>query len=158
MNDADSSIVGRIIPAKGDDDATFEVVRSSRYDDTKCQHRKFILDTRWNTVECGHCGERVDPFAALLTYAEWEREWRNTERAQREAAKKLLVENLRRLRRLRDVRPGEVEQINAALDKSWKLSIEELREIERPIEYAIEERRREKREARWAKKRQAPDA
>lgn len=34
-----------------------------------CAHGSFRLNTEWLTVTCGECGEKIEPFAALMVYA-----------------------------------------------------------------------------------------
>lgn len=36
-----------------------------------CKHGAFQLNTQWLTVTCGECGEKVEPFAVIMAYAEW---------------------------------------------------------------------------------------
>jgi hypothetical protein len=55
----------------------FTILKRGSYEDEyqrpdeECHHGAFVLDERWQTVKCGLCGAKVEPFAALMTFGEW---------------------------------------------------------------------------------------
>ena len=140
-------IVGTIRPSPDGDSPVFEIVRKDRTDEDvrPCEHSAFKLDERWGTVACGKCKERVDPFAALLRFAEWWEALEHRRRAVQDAEKRLLRVELQRLKRMRDTTPDEVAEIEAAMARYWSTPVADLREIERRIRRAARERKFAKR-------------
>lgn len=143
-------IVGQIEPGKDGDRATFKIIRNLGPDRERsgCEHGRFVLDERWATVTCGQCNERVDPFAALMRFAEWWQELQRHRRSMEEAEKRLLGESLRRLRRLRDITDTEKQEVDAMLDHWWQATTDAARSLERRVSAAISERKWEKRRRR----------
>jgi len=47
---------------------TLELVVSNRFD--RCKHVKYQVDAKTRTVECRDCGAIVDPFDAIMQFAE----------------------------------------------------------------------------------------
>src|SRR5690606_11972783 len=98
-------IVGEIQPGREGEAPTFKIIRheweplATDPNVRPCEHGQFVLDPKWATVTCGKCQGRVDPFAALLLFAEWydtlKRRWERAEEAER----RLHREHLRDLRR-----------------------------------------------------------
>lgn len=113
-----------------------------------CQHEHFELDDQWKTVTCTDCGERLDPFAVLAAHARW---WRQLERKKLSAdaaTRTMITENLRRLRRLRDVTDLEISQIDELLHRGDGVTLQELSAASRRIEGSAQDRAREIRDAR----------
>lgn len=115
-----------------------------RANEEKCPHFAYQLDPEWRKVYCARCGDELDPFAVLMQFAEIDKRRVAVEQAE----KKMLVQSLRRLRRLRDSTEEEREEIGSVLERHWSAKLDELREIDRRIESAVRERKRLRREAR----------
>ena len=144
MNEDDGHVVGSIAP--GPDTASpplFKVIPSGmeKYDKDVCQHSAFKLSEKWSAVTCGHCGERLDPFAVLMQYAAWWQTFDNRRMEAESAEKRMHEANLRRLKRLRYVTDEEREEIAAALDDWPHPRLGELREMSRRIEKEYDRRR-----------------
>jgi hypothetical protein len=50
----------------------------NRYSLGKCKHHPLIVDEELNTVECGDCGEKMNPVAMLLRFAHEESMWKRS--------------------------------------------------------------------------------
>ena len=138
-----SGIVGTIRPSPDGDGPVFEIVRKDRTDGEvrPCEHGRFKLDERWGTVTCGKCKGRVDPFAALLRFAEWFEALDHRRQMVQEAEKRLLVESLRRLKRLRDTAPEEVTEIEAMLARRWSVPVADMRALNDRVRRSVSERK-----------------
>ncbi|MBA2670572.1 MAG: hypothetical protein H0U67_09390 [Gemmatimonadetes bacterium] len=146
-------VVGVIHPAKSETERPeFEIIRRDGWRDPgaevrPCEHAKFILDERWSTVTCGKCKERVDPFSAIMYYAEKYQEIRRRHDWMVEAEKSLHTAELKRLSRLRDATEEERYEIARLTGWSFKGGVEDLREAADRIRRTIGERKSEKRPA-----------
>jgi hypothetical protein len=145
-------IVGVIHQAKADDEKPeFTIVRRDLYpgqNERKCEHGKFILDEQWATVECGLCGERVEPFAALMSLAT---HWQRIEQARYraiEAEKATHRAELKRLSRLRDATDEEKAEIQRLAGWGFGGTVKDLREATSRIGRAISTRKMAKRKQR----------
>jgi hypothetical protein len=106
-----------------------------------CEHRRFTLDEKWSTVTCQDCGERIDPFAALLYFCE---RWEDFERKRQqfiEARKRLYIASLQRLRKRVKLTPEERAEVDALLKRQWSATLEELVEVDTRLERRLYERR-----------------
>ncbi len=94
-----------------------------------CEHPRFILDDGMLTVTCGECKQRVEPYAALRTYATW---WIALERKRADAEHaewSRLVQAIREMAKRRMFSDAERETIRR---NSWaygKGSLQEMREL-----------------------------
>lgn len=136
-------VVGSVEPDVG---RVFTVL--TLYDERRCPHLAYELDPQWRKVYCARCGDELDPFAVLMQFAEIDKRRDQHRLAVEQAEKKMLVQSLRRLRRLRDSTEEEREEIGSVLERHWSAKLDELREIDRRIESAVRERKRLRREAR----------
>ena len=59
----------------------------------RCQHNKFIVDETLNTVECGICGDKLNPIWALAQFSKKEARVRQSVEAAQEIAKKAEAKN-----------------------------------------------------------------
>jgi ribosomal protein S27E len=67
------------------------VIQARRHFDRKCQHTKFIVDEAENFIECGICGEKLNPIWVVMQMASSEhRAIRNLEEIE-EIMKKALA-------------------------------------------------------------------
>lgn len=107
-----------------------------------CPHPRFILDDEWNTVTCGKCGERLDPYAALRSYADWWSEFEFRRTMAESASKDLYADLLRQLARRRGATEAEREEIRELVGMRQFRPLEELKDAHRRIERAINERGR----------------
>jgi hypothetical protein len=137
-------IAGIIQPSDNPDEApTFQIV--SRLDvrvdaDVRpCEHRKFILDEKWKTVTCEACKDRVDPFAALLSFATWYKQLEHKRQMQEHAEANLLRQTAAALRRRR----GLTDEEKADLDKvkAHEMPLAEMRQAVKRIERALNHRK-----------------
>lgn len=138
-------VVGRIRPGPTTSaPPLFEIVprRMRRYERDRCQHSAFILDSEWNEVSCGQCGEILDPYSVLMRYAEWWKEFDNRRIGAEEGEKRMEKANLRRMRRLRHATDKHREEIDALLNGWPRLG--EIRNASKRIEREINDAKREK--------------
>jgi hypothetical protein len=117
-----------------------------------CDHGNFVLDARWATVTCGECKTQVDPFSALMSFADWWGELTHRQSMAEEAERRMLRQSLRGLAAKVDAKPDEAE-IRALADRSWGMPIHELRAEHRRLDRAASERRRARRSARPVRRR-----
>ena len=113
-----------------------------------CQHGKFILDEQWATVTCGRCGEKVDPFSALMHYAQ---NYQAIERRHEQmvaAETGMHKEELKRLARLRDATDEDRREVERLTGWSFKGGVNELREAARRIRREISDRKHAKKSER----------
>ena len=85
-----SANVLRLVPQSGavqaDADECGLVVT---YKPRKCRHDRLEVDKQNHVVECKNCGERVDPFEALLVLAEEGSRYRDYYKSRRDELEKL---------------------------------------------------------------------
>ena len=77
-----------------------------------CRHTQTVVDERARTVECGTCGQALDPIRVLLEYAEKERHWRNWQSAvheQQRALEELKEEERKAKARLKNAQRKDAE-------------------------------------------------
>ncbi|HET7322652.1 MAG TPA: hypothetical protein VFI96_09175 [Longimicrobiaceae bacterium] len=100
-----------------------------------------MLDDKWNTVTCARCGEKLDPYAALRSYADWWSELELKQTMADRATKDLYAETLRKLARRRAATDEEREEIKNLVAMKWSHDVETLRVATHRIERAINARR-----------------
>jgi hypothetical protein len=61
----------------------------ARYRPGACKHRPIIVSEELNTVECGDCGEKLNPVAMLLRLAHEESIWKRNLEQMRELREEL---------------------------------------------------------------------
>lgn len=136
----ETPIAGTIRPSYGGGPPIFKIVRhESDLRDAgpnvrPCPHGEYVLDTQFMTVTCGLCHQRVEPFAALLTYAEWGERWRNQAAFAEQAERTLHMAFLRKLRDLRITTPARRAEIVAVLENPYRVRIDELQRLTSAIE------------------------
>jgi hypothetical protein len=148
-------VVGRILPSNNGGKPFFEIIRRDE-DKWKappesvraCNHGPFVLDMKWSTVTCKKCEEKLDAFAVVAAFAEWEGEWRRIEGNAERARCQLWVDELRRLRKLRGATDEEVAEIERTLNQSHAMKSSELVEIGDRVRNAISDRKHAQRQAR----------
>jgi hypothetical protein len=121
----DDGLVGEILPPTDASDKPMfrRLLYWERADRQRargtCKHPTFVIDDEARTLECGECGERVDPFDVVL---QWERvESHFRQRREWEAERKLreLRADLRALRDRKLVTPEEKNRIEQTLRASY---------------------------------------
>lgn len=150
-------VVGKIVGGDSEEDApTFKMVPPYARDKSECEHHHYWLDEKWRIVRCRDCDEPVDPFAILVRRAEWEKSWEVRARGFENYRRKMLIEESRRLIRLRDTRDSEIEELKSVIERSglypesgkWGVTTDDIAVVVRKIEDAVGERRAEKRQAK----------
>lgn len=116
-----------------------------------CEHHHFVLDPQWSTVTCKDCGDKVEPFAALLHYARWFDRFRARAEQAAHAEKRLTVARLRRLRGLRACAEADRAEIETAIREEHRRSPESLATLANRVERATNEARAARRVARRRK-------
>lgn len=146
----DQKIAGVIRPAREDGTPVFEIIRRDHWMSPPegvrpCEHGRFILDEQWATVTCKDCGEKVDPFSALMWYARNYQEVRRERERMLEAKKGLMIAELRRLSKLRDATDAEREEIAGIVRSPYRAKLEDCQEAVTRIQMAIRQRKDAKR-------------
>jgi hypothetical protein len=149
------AIVGMIRPdPKGGNAPLFRVIRkrdnpeyqhhevpdAEAPDVRPCAHPRFILDERWMTVTCGECKAKIEPFAAIMVYADWWERHKQQAMMAQMAERRLYIAELRRLSRLRGLTDDERKEVRAAID-NYRLTTEEVRDLARRTEKTYNQRR-----------------
>lgn len=151
----DAPLVGRIIPDVRGGAPQFVILRrdEARYrtDDElagvrPCDHPRFILDAKWNTVTCGKCKERLDPFAALLRYAEIQERLDLHRELHNQAAVRNYVAIIRREMRRVTITPEERAEAEAIIRRhTYGSDVEPVKACADKLEKANRERRHDRR-------------
>lgn len=126
----DGQVIGTIEPAaEPGEPPLFRIIREYERqpsEPSECDHPAFTLDEKWATVTCSKCNERLDPFAVLRNYANWWERIENRRQMYVETHKKLIVDELRRLRRSVSATDEHVARVDELISVRWRLKLDEL--------------------------------
>jgi hypothetical protein len=116
-------IAGIIKPSDSPDEPpTFQIVErrtiSVDPDVRPCEHRRFLLDEKWKTVTCEACKERVDPFAALMSFATWYKDLEHKRQMQEEAERNLHRAHARQVAARKGLTPEESAALEGGQERT----------------------------------------